>query len=126
MRTVEPGAGPLRRVRMEGGCVPGRAEPADVVSSWEILVSSSPNGFCVYTLDPLNVFGVLWSQALCGIREPGHFRLTRVYVKTRADGHRPSDHPSALSLGREGGAWNCGRSLDFGPSETPGSYSFFT
>lgn len=45
-----------------------------LVSSWEILVSSSsPNELCVSTLDPLNMSGVLWSQARCGIREPGHF-----------------------------------------------------
>ena len=39
MRTVGPGTGPLRGVRMEGGCVPGGAEPADVVSSWQIILS---------------------------------------------------------------------------------------
>ena len=44
MRTVEPGTGPLRGVRMEGGCVPGGAEPADVVSSWQIIFSPLRTG----------------------------------------------------------------------------------
>lgn len=78
-----------------------------LVSSWEIVSSSSPNGLCVSTLDPLNVSGVLWSQARCGIREPGHF-----YWKWPVDNglcenseRMGTDPPSAGTWGRRLALW---------------------
>lgn len=78
MRTVEQGDRPPRGavsdVRVEGGCVPGWAEPQTpsliLGDSCLFLLSEWALRFYFGSLD---VSGVLWSQARCGIREPGHF-----------------------------------------------------